>query len=209
MPTTRVAHVITRRALFAATCGLPALFAAKPSKKDERFRLRTESYDIELTLRYHDAYASKGFWFLDESANRVFCLSSNGEKNRMCSENFHGSLALANYRVKPRSKHAGQPALREYVRMIDRDQRLDPRAPFERTIQLQHGVATDLQAFGSEAAPATPLLPPAHGPWYLLRQDLFLESQAEPFLVLYWKQALPSIRILDMIPGDQTSVLER
>ena len=47
-------------------------------------------------------------------------------------------------------------------------------------------------------------MPEAHGPWYLFRQDLFLEPQTAPFLVMYWKHALSSIRVLDLIPGDKT-----
>lgn len=205
MSTTRFAF--SRRFLIPAAFALP-LAAAPVSKKEDRHRFRTNGFDVELSLRYHDAYSSQGFWFRDEAANREFCLSSHGEQNRMCLENFHGSLVLARYRIRALSKHTAVPGLREYVRTIDRDTRLEQRPPFERSIQLDRGMASDVQAFGYEALDGTPALPAAHGPWYLLRQDLFLEPQKEPFLVLYWKQALPSIRILDMIPGDQTSVLE-
>jgi hypothetical protein len=48
-----------------------------------------------------------------------------------------------------------------------------------------------------------------HGPWCLYRQDLFLEPERTPFLVVLWKHALSSIRLLDMIPGDQTWVVKK
>jgi hypothetical protein len=200
------APALARRSFLAAAFAAPAALAAT-KQKDERHRFRTGEVEIELSLRYHDAYSSQGFWFRDQGANREFCLSSNGQQNKMCMENFRGSLVLARYQVKVLSKKAPMPGLREYVRTIDRDARLDQRPPFERAIRLEHGVASDVQAFGYEAPQGTPPIPPTHGPWYLFRQDLFLEPQKDPFLVLYWKQALPSIRILDMIPGDQTSVI--
>ena len=94
--------------------------------------------------------------------------------------------------------------LREYVKTIDHDARLDLRPPFERTIKLEKGVGSDLQAFGYDPPPGEEPMPEAHGPWYLFRQDLFLEPQTAPFLVMYWKHALSSIRVLDLIPGDET-----
>jgi hypothetical protein len=70
---------------------------------------------------------------------------------------------------------------------------------------LKNGVGSDLQAFGYEPAPKDEPFD-QHGPWYLYRQDLFLEPQRAPFLVVYWKHALASIRVLNLIPGDQTWV---
>ena len=95
-------------------------------------------------------------------------------------------------------------ASRHTFRTIDRDARLPDRPPFERPIALKKGVGSDLQAFGYEPKPEDDRPFDRHGPWYLYRQDLYLERQPAPFLILYWKQALPSIRVLDLIPGDQT-----
>ena len=94
--------------------------------------------------------------------------------------------------------------MRQHVRTIDHDTRLPDRPPFERSILLKKGVGSDLQAFGYEAAPEAETFAYRHGPWYLYRQDLFLEPQRAPFLTVYWKHALASIRVLDLIPGDQT-----
>ncbi|MGH9722097.1 MAG: hypothetical protein ACRD8O_17960, partial [Bryobacteraceae bacterium] len=113
------------------------------------------------------------------------------------------------YRVRPRSTSERMPMLREYVRMIDHDARLGGRPPFERVIKLEKGVGTDLQAFGYELAPGERPAAETHGPWYLFRQDLFLEPQPSPFLVVYWKHKLTAIRVLDVIPGDQTWVIKK
>jgi hypothetical protein len=136
-------------------------------------------------------------------------LSGNGEEGHNCLSEFRGSLAIAQYRVRPRSGRDATLALRESVRTIDRDVRLADRPPFERTIVLNDGVGSDLQAFGYQPAPQGEALVERHGPWYLLRQDLYLEPQPAPFLILYWKHTLTSIRVLDVILGDQTSVVGR
>ncbi len=95
-------------------------------------------------------------------------------------------------------------ALREYVRTIDHDPRFELRPPFEATLEFRQGVASDIQAFGVEGArPAA-----TADPWYYFRQDLYLDARGAPFLVLHWKHALDSIRMLDVIPGDGTRQVE-
>ena len=186
----------------AAAIGVtPALAAGK----QEAHRFRTADFDIEMTVEYHDGYSSSGFWFRQGSSGRPFCLSADGEESRRCLTDFRGSLAIAQYRVHPRSGNRNMPVMREYVRTVDRDARLRDRPPFERAIELKRGIGSDLQAFGFEA------LPPeeesvyrSHPPWYLFRQDLFLEQQHKPFLAIFWKHAFSSIRVLDIIPGEQT-----
>ena len=69
---------------------------------------------------------------------------------------------------------------------------------------MENGGGSDLQAFGYQAALKDETLPCRHAPWYLYRQDLFLAPQRAPFLTVYWKHTLASIRVLDLIPGEQT-----
>lgn len=194
---------LNRRRFFGGAAAF-ALISPSAAKDKEAYRFRTADADIEMTIEFHDGYASRGFWFGEQMANRNFCLSARGEEGRNCIAGFRGSLAIARYRVRPRSHPAAEPVLRERVRTIDRDTRLPDRPPFDRSIVLKKGVGSDLQAFGYEAALGTEALSGRHGPWYLYRQDLFLEPQPGPFLTLYWKHALASIRVLDVIPGDQT-----
>jgi hypothetical protein len=189
----------------AAAGTLPATAAKKP----ETHRFRTDEFDIEMAVEYHDGYTSRGFWFRDGSANGQFCLSAGGEPNRRCLAEFRGSLAVAQYHVRPRSGDRRPPRLRELVRTVDRDPRLHDRPSFERAIALQKGVASDLQAFGYDATAEEESLLRLHSPWYLFRQDLFLEPQHQPFLAIFWKHALPSIRMLDIIPGERTWATKR
>ena len=189
--------------------GGAAVFASivPAAAKDERgYRFRTADAEIEMTIEYHDGYASRGFWFGEQMSNRTYCLSAGGEQGRNCIAGFRGSLAIARYRVRPRSHTVAEPVLREHVRTIDHDIRLPDRPPFERSIVLKKGIGSDLQAFGHEAALEYEPLARGHGPWYLYRQDLFLEPQRVPFLTVYWKHALASVRVLDLIPGDLTWV---
>jgi hypothetical protein len=181
-----------------------AVSSTAAASGQQTFRFRTAAAEIEMTIEFHDGYASRGFWFGERISGRDYCLSAGGEEGRNCMAGFRGSLAIARYRVRPRLHPPGEPAMRERVRTIDHDIRLPDRPPFERSITLKQGVGSDLQAFGYEAAPKDEPLSPRHGPWYLYRQDLFLEPQRAPFLTLYWKHALASIRVLDLIPGDQT-----
>ena len=184
-----------------------AAFSVSPlpaARREEVHRFRTAEFEVGMTIEFHDGYASKGFWFREEGANRHFCLSAEGKDGSNCLTTFRGSVAIARYTVRTGKRHDAAVMLREHVRTIDRDSRLDVRPPFERVIQLEKGVGSDLQAFGYEPLPGEKLTPDNHGPWYLFRQDLFLTPQTNPFLVVYWKHALSFIRVLDLIPGEQT-----
>lgn len=183
-----------------------AIRSAGRTKQAELYRFRTAEVDLEMTIQFHDRYASAGFWFNEQASHRRFCLSGSGEQGRNCLSEFRGALAIAQYRVQPRSGGHGALALRELVRTIDRDSRLPDRAPFEQTIVLDQGIGSDVQAFGSQTDNQP--FSEKHGPWYVLRQDLYLAPQPAPLLILYWKHALTSIRVLDVIPGDNTWVVK-
>ena len=190
--------------LCGAGFGVP-LIASRPSKNENVHRFATAEYDVLMTVEFYDRYSSRGFWFGERRADRRYCLSAKGAEDRDCLANFSGSLAVAQYRIRPHSKLPRLPALREHVRTIDQDNRLNERAPFDRTMELQQGVASDIQAFGYEANPSVREPPPENnGPWALLRQDLYFEGRSSPFLIVHWKHALSAIRILDIIPGDRT-----
>ena len=198
---------ISRRTLLH----IPAALSVRPAvaAKTETYRFRTDDADIEMSIRFHDRYSSRGFWFREQMSNSDYCLSPDGEQGAGCLAGFRGSLAIARYRVRPRIRNRAVPMLREYVRTIDHDARLSRRPPFERTIKLINGIGSDLQAFGYEVAPGEEPISEMHGPWCLYRQDLFLEPERTAFLVVLWKHALSSIRLLDMIPGDQTWVVKK
>jgi hypothetical protein len=181
-------------------------------KNENVYRFATPEWDVLMTVEFYDRYSSGGFWFDERRTDRHYCLSAKGEQGRNCLATFSGSLAVARYQIRPRSKMPHPAFLRESVRTIDQDARLKTRPPFERAIELRQGVASDIQAFGYEVEAASSVHEqPAelHGAWCLLRQDLCFAGQSSPFLVVHWKHALSAIRILDIILGDQTWAVEK
>jgi hypothetical protein len=197
----------SRRTLFRSMVASQVMPAAAPHDR-EVHRFRAANFDIEMTVEYHDGYGSSGFWFRQENVGKRFCLSASGEEDHDCLASFRGSLAIAQYRVEPRSGLHALPSLREHVRTIDRDARLRDRPPFDRMIKLAKGIGSDLQAFGYETpdVEGDPMFR-LHGPWYLFRQDLFLEPQHTAFLTTFWKHSFSSIRMLDIIPAGGTSIV--
>jgi len=164
-------------------------------------------YHVRVKVDFYDRYSSSGFSFGDLSLGRDFCLSMTGEENRKCPAAFVGSLAIARYSFRRRSGTDLIAALREHVRTIDHDTRVPYRLPIDRRIELRDGVASDVQAFGYDAAAAS--LPSARGsgpdfPWCYFRQDLYTDAKSAPFLVVHWRHTPDSIRILDVIPGEGT-----
>jgi hypothetical protein len=191
----------------SASFGAP-LAASKPPKTETVFHFATRNYDVRMTVEFHDRYSSHGFGFRELLKDRQFCLSGTGEEGRNCLANFSGSVAIARYHIQPRSKAPNFLTLREHVRTIDHDQRLNERPPFERALEIQEGVVSDIQAFGYETDAGQAEAAPPVDPWCFLRQDLYLDTQSVPFLVIHWKHTLSAIRLLDVIPGDRTKLME-
>jgi len=191
-----------------AVFGTPAI-ASRSGDRETVYRFAAGDCDIRMAVEFLDNYSSNGFWFRERIAERRFCLSGNGKENVECLQNFIGSIAIARYHIQQHSHSLKARALRERVRTIDQDNRIASRPPFERTIELQDGIASDIQAFGYQVDSSSPAREPApsNGPWCLLRQDLYLERQDSLFLVLHWKHTLNAIRLFDVIPGDRTRVI--
>lgn len=183
------------RRLFLAGALMSSAAGAAPS--GPQYRIITRQCEIRCSIEFHDNYSAPGLVLTDAAGRH--CLSEKGERNRNCARKFVGALAIVQYRIET----AGPSALREHVRTIDRDHRLDDRPPYHRTIAFSRGVVSDIQAFGYDHGPA-----PEQTPWYYFRQDLFLDQEKSPFMVVHWKHALPAIRLLDLIPGEGTILHE-
>src|SRR5271166_2075854 len=137
---------ISRRIVLASCAAL----TVHAGRSDNAYRFATAECDIEMSIEFHDRYSSPGLRFNDSSSDRHFCVSKQGEEERNCPANFFGSLAIVRYRVQPHARSHRVATLRELVRTIDQDLRLSHRPPFERTIELRQGLASDIQAFGYE-----------------------------------------------------------
>ncbi|MGC2660980.1 MAG: hypothetical protein WA324_23750 [Bryobacteraceae bacterium] len=188
-----------------------SLSALSSQEAEPQYFFATQDYEIQMTLEYHDQFTKGDLRFLERHSNRHFCLSFSGEEDRNCVSNFKGSVAVARYKLSPNSHSDASPLLREYVRNIDQSDSVAVRAPFERAIQVQHGLASDIQVFGYQDASTPKGLPSdeSDDAWCLVRQNLYLRNSAIPFLVVHWKHTLNSIRVLDVIPENGTRQVTR
>jgi hypothetical protein len=198
-------QALNRRRFFSsgAAFGIHAAASPKPNRQAV-FRFATQQCEVLMTVEFFDRYSSRGFSFDETLSSRLFCLAANGQEDRNCLKNFCGALAVARYRIQPRFNAPQLLAIRETVRTIDQDSRLTTRPPFERAIQLQDGMASDIQAFGAQTETASD----AGEPWCLLRQDLYLDREDSSFLIVHWKHALNEIRLVDVIPGKHVKSLD-
>jgi hypothetical protein len=96
-----------------------------------------------------------------------------------------------------------------YVRTIDQDPKLPDRTPFERTIEVTDGIASDIQLFGFSQGQLNSIENRWRiSSWRMFRQDLFLSNATDPFLTIHWKHTLQSIRLIDAIPGATTTLVD-
>lgn len=184
--------------------GLNATRLQSETKSEQSYRFAIPDCEVRMSVRYFSNSSAEGFHFRDGQTNRAFCLSASGEEDRGCMTRFVGALAIARYDF--RSRHHSQTPinLREHVLTIDHDSRMSPRPPFERVLAVERAVASDIQAFGYN--PDVPSDKPA-AVWSLLRQDLYLNDQTTPFLIVHWKHTLDVITLVDVIPGDGTELI--
>lgn len=184
----------------------PALAAAKLRKRAETvYRFVTPEYEGRMSVEFIDNYSSHGFWFADRLNSREFCLSAKGEEGRSCLPEFKGAIAIAVYHLRPRPHLRQGLKLRERVRTIDYDSHMNPRPPFEGTLDGKGEIVSDIQAFGYEQD--GPAEPAPLDPWCLLRQDLYIDGQDAPFLIVHWKHTLSAITLIDVIPGERTRLV--
>ena len=188
-------------ALVLTNHGLEAETRSEPS-----YRFRTPECEVRMSVQFLANSSIEGFHFRDRLTNRSFCLSANGEEDQGCLERFVGAMAIARYAFRSR-RHSPAPLnLRERVLTIDNDSRMNPPPPFERALEVEREIVSDIQAFGynpndpQQAAFSTKPL----AAWRLLRQDLYLNGQPTAFLIVHWKHTLDFISLVDVIPGDDT-----
>jgi hypothetical protein len=193
----------------AATCAT-AIFGKQNTCADSKLRFAIEDCEIELTVRSYGKVSSDNLSFIDEITRRRFCAPTKaGKAGSACVTAFRGALSVAQYRFYPSSRAAAPVMLRERVTTIDHDKRFSPRAPEEEAMAVEANAASDIQAFGfsTDHEAASESFPKFAAPWALMRQDLYIDDQKAPILILHWKHTLDSIELVDVIPGDRTRVL--
>lgn len=197
-----------RRALLFSLASIGVMSKASAATFDRTpetvYRFATAECEVQMSVEYFSKSEVNRLRFRDFLTHHAFCLSPNGEQDPACEQRFSGSLAIAHYRFRAH-RHAPLPLnLRERVLTVDHDSRLDPRPPFERSLAVQGGAASDIQAFGYVPEAGNVKTLPL---WSLLRQDLFLNQDPSAFLVVHWKHTFDAIRLLDVIPGEGTELI--
>jgi hypothetical protein len=189
-----------------AGLGLSPKLLQSEKRSEASYHFLTAECEVRMSVQFLANSSADGFHFRDRLTNRAFCLSANGEENQGCLQRFVGAMAIARYDIRSR-RHSPAPLnLRERVVTIDNDSRMNPPPPFERAMDVEREVVSDLQAFGynpndpQQAAFSTKPL----AAWRLLRQDLYLNGQPTAFLIVHWKHTLDFISLVDVIPGDGT-----
>ena len=193
----------------AATLGLAVPLGNLKKPRETFCRLRTPECEVQMSVQYFGKSA-KNFRFRDRLGDRPFCLSATGDENKNCLEGFSGSIAIAYYHFRPRSGSQPPLNLRERVLTIDHDERMDPRPLFERALAIERDLVSDIQAFGysrDNLAKESGGIKP-NAVWCLLRQDLYLNDQTSAFAIVHWKHTPDFIQLVDVIPGDQTQIIE-
>ena len=200
---------LNRRAFLWSGAGLNTSLLIRSSLPQENvYRFAMEDCDIHMSVEFMDRYSAAGFWFREDDPKQRFCLSADGRRDAGCLQNFSGSVAIAHYKVHRPSGAPRLLGIREHVRTIDQDARLNARPPFESVIELRGGMASDIQAFGYQTNDAPRAeASDTNDPWCLLRQDLYFDNGKTPFLLVHWKHTLSAIRLLDVIPGERTKLI--
>lgn len=206
-----VLHNPDRRSFF---WGLASLALTRGAKKPEKasetvYEFQTPECEVRMSVQHFENSSGKDFRFRDRLTNRGFCLAGDGEEDRNCSMRFTGSIAIAIYHFSPRFTLSAPIKLRERVVTIDHDTRMEPRPPFERDLAIERDMASDIQAFGYDQDDPTQAVAnkKSQGFWSLLHQDLYLNNESSPFLIVHWKHTLDSISLMDVIPGEQTKLV--
>jgi hypothetical protein len=194
-----------------ASIGLTARAVKAEKGSEQVYRFLTPEFEVSMSVQYFANSTAKDFRFRDRLTDRRFCLSANGEENRNCLLRFSGSIAIAFYHFRPRLQVQMPLNLRARVITIDHDSRMDPRPPFERVLAIENEFASDIQAFGYKQGDSEEVTTSAtpFALWCLLRQNLYLNDQLAPFLIVHWKHTVNSISLVDLIPGDRTEWINK
>ncbi|MGA8036584.1 MAG: hypothetical protein WB985_11515 [Candidatus Acidiferrales bacterium] len=177
----------------------------KPSSEPS-YRFETPDCEVEMSVKSYGKITTDDLGFIDRVTNQRMCAPEPSSKNQTCVSGFRGALAVAIYHFSSKKPSRMPGQLRERVVTIDHDRRIDPKPPVDEFVAVERDVASDIQAFGYTPDRLSGQMPaPLYvSPWCLMRQDLYLDQQTVPFLILHWKHSLESIQLVDVIPGDRT-----
>ena len=186
--------------------GILALSLCAAQERSQSYRLDTDDYRIQMTVRFFPPYLGRQLSFRSAvNPNKLLCYSGNGDSSS-CLERFVGALAVVAYRFQAGRKGVPTAAtFREIVNVVGQSDGLDPRPPYLREVRLVEGEGTDIQAFGYDESS----LPDADRQamraqdssslWVLYRQKLFVNGDSQPFGIVEWKHTLNKIELVRVI----------
>ena len=172
------------------------------------YRIRTGGCTLEMQVETSKRYAGTPvFFYPEEKGSETLCLSETGDLgSKNCVKDFEGAVAIVRFSTSPGDEQRCS-AMREHVRVIDQDAALHEYGPFDAKILLDAGIGSDIQLFGFGRREFLNRGVEARS-WRLFRQELFMDSSAEPFVIVHWKHTLKSIDLIDVIPVGSTDLQE-
>src|ERR1700748_1912234 len=90
-----------RRSFLFSFAGFGLAPKSRKSEKNSEpiFRFLTPECEIRMSVQYFDNSALSNLRFRDSITNHVSCISSEGNSDPSCLQQFHGSIAVAHYHV--------------------------------------------------------------------------------------------------------------
>jgi hypothetical protein len=178
-----------------------------PTVSGSFYEFTTEKYAVEMRVSFSDPYEGKRLvLYSDGDPGKEVCPPIAAAST--CIENFVGALAVVEFKVTRVAD--GKPAsasIREIVTVVDQSPGLPERPPYAMSVSLINGIGSDLQVFGYDEGPL-----PASGraaereaaktAWRRYRQELYLDADREPFVVIEWYHTTSRICIVRVQDGD-------
>jgi hypothetical protein len=159
-------------------------------RRSESYVFVSTGWRVDAQVELHDRFDGRQLWALDAHQLWRWCLPSG---QGPCATSFQGAFAIARFSVQPAAER-----LRERLKLLDESEPGLALREVERSIPLVRGSGSSVHAF--------------HGAvrkWCVYRQDVFIDDQRAPFVVILWKQALESIRLLHLMPGGEAWTVKR
>jgi hypothetical protein len=171
-------------------------------ERDVVYRFETADYRIEMTVKFYPPYLGRKLSFHNSTEpDNERCYSSSGDSGS-CVAQFVGAVAVVTYRFQPRQRSVAPAAtFRENVTVLAQSAGLAIRAAYRLEQRLVRGVGSDIQSFGyDETEVAQPARAATRTEWRVLwrvyHQELFVNSDTEPFAVVEWKHTVDRIEVI-------------
>jgi len=176
------------------------LWAAATASRQTEFKVSSPEFEMEVDVQFYDGVHEAPRFYTNSNGKGPICLSVEGQP---CGKteigNWIGSYAIVHFKLL-RPAASVFPKLRERVRVIDQDEDLPDRPPFESAIAISDQLASDIELYGYSERSAGKAEKRDDRTWRFLRQELIYGDEQRPFLILHWKHTVESITLIDAIP---------